>query len=108
MDPQLECCICMSEIKRKDYTITECRHTFHSSCILKSCYNNGFTCPMCRFVFEGDKDNNMSIRQSNTHNTSIIFNFTDISNVCIFYFIIYLILMNILIVDLIRREKTIM
>lgn len=31
-----------------NYTITECRHQFHTSCILKNINQNGFDCPNCR------------------------------------------------------------
>jgi len=40
-----ECCICFERIDYKNVSITECNHSFHTSCLLK--YNNK-KCPICR------------------------------------------------------------
>jgi hypothetical protein len=44
-DNQKECCICFERIYYKNVSITECNHSFHTSCLLK--YNNK-KCPICR------------------------------------------------------------
>ena len=44
-DNQKECCICFERIDYKNVSITECNHSFHTSCLLK--YNNK-KCPICR------------------------------------------------------------
>jgi hypothetical protein len=44
-DNKSECCICLGEILNKNISITECNHSFHTSCLLK--YNNK-KCPICR------------------------------------------------------------
>jgi hypothetical protein len=44
-DNQKECCICFERIVHKNVSITECNHSFHTSCLLK--YNNK-KCPICR------------------------------------------------------------
>ena len=47
---ELECPICLDNIElSKNCIITECKHTFHASCILKSIVHNNFDCPCCRF-----------------------------------------------------------
>ncbi len=45
----LECCICMDDICQDSNRVTtECGHTFHTSCLMKSVAHNGFGCPYCR------------------------------------------------------------
>jgi len=43
-----ECPICMSEILNINFSITECGHSFHSSCLLKNIIHNNCSCPICR------------------------------------------------------------
>ena len=43
-----ECPICMSEISNINFSITECGHSFHSSCLLKNIIHNNCSCPICR------------------------------------------------------------
>lgn len=45
-----ECPICMDDIMEVNYVITECGHTFHTSCLMKNAAHNGFGCPYCRTV----------------------------------------------------------
>lgn len=46
----MECPICMDEINpSKNCIITDCNHTFHASCMLKSIVFGNFDCPCCRF-----------------------------------------------------------
>ena len=46
----MECPICFDDINpSKNCIITECNHTFHSSCMLKSIVHGNFDCPCCRF-----------------------------------------------------------
>ena len=46
----MECPICMDEINpSKNCIITDCNHTFHASCMLKSIVHGNFDCPCCRF-----------------------------------------------------------
>ena len=47
---QKECPICMDDIMEINYVITECGHTFHTSCLMKNAAHNGFGCPYCRAV----------------------------------------------------------
>lgn len=42
-----ECPICMEAISQQNCCITECGHSFHSSCIFKN-FTTSFNCPMCR------------------------------------------------------------
>ena len=43
-----ECPICINElVKTKNYTITQCGHEFHSSCLIQSCRQKN-SCPICR------------------------------------------------------------
>jgi hypothetical protein len=45
-----ECPICMENIElNKNCVTTECGHSFHSNCLMKSIAFNGFGCPYCRF-----------------------------------------------------------
>lgn len=44
-----ECPICMDEFNgTKNIVVTECGHTFHTNCLMKSVAHNGFGCPYCR------------------------------------------------------------
>jgi len=46
----MECPICMDEINpTRNCIITDCNHTFHASCMLKSIVFGNFDCPCCRF-----------------------------------------------------------
>jgi len=47
---EAECPICMEIIELdKNCVKTECGHSFHSNCLMKSIAFNGFGCPYCRF-----------------------------------------------------------
>ena len=47
---EAECPICMEIIElNKNCVNTECGHSFHSNCLMKSIAFNGFGCPYCRF-----------------------------------------------------------
>lgn len=49
MNSNCECCICLEVVETsKNMIITECGHTYHSSCLLKNAAINGFGCPYCR------------------------------------------------------------
>lgn len=45
-----ECPICMDDILNINCVTTECGHTFHSSCLMRSVAHQGFGCPYCRTV----------------------------------------------------------
>ena len=46
----MECPICMDDINpARNCIITDCNHTFHASCMLKSIVHGNFDCPCCRF-----------------------------------------------------------
>jgi hypothetical protein len=52
-----ECCICLDEISDiSNRVITECNHTFHTSCLMKNIAANGFACPCCRSEMAEVKD----------------------------------------------------
>jgi hypothetical protein len=40
----------MDDILEINFVITECGHTFHTSCLMKNAAHNGFGCPYCRAV----------------------------------------------------------
>jgi hypothetical protein len=43
-----ECPICINElVKTENYTITQCGHEFHFSCLIQSCRQRN-SCPICR------------------------------------------------------------
>ena len=45
----VECSICLDKLdKSKDISITSCKHSFHTSCLLKWICNNRGCCPLCR------------------------------------------------------------
>jgi len=47
----MDCPICMEVINfNKNCVITECGHSFHTSCLMKNIAHNGFDCPYCRSV----------------------------------------------------------
>ena len=46
---RIECPICYEVIRiHSDYSITKCKHKFHTSCIIKQTRQNTFNCPICR------------------------------------------------------------
>ena len=46
-----DCPICMDDIMSgQNCTVTECGHTFHTSCLMTSVAHIGFGCPYCRTV----------------------------------------------------------
>lgn len=47
---QVECCICLGPVKRRQTKQLECGHTFHRRCIKKWFGRGSLTCPMCRSV----------------------------------------------------------
>jgi hypothetical protein len=53
-----ECPICMDNILvEQNCTITECGHSFHTSCLMKSVAHIGFGCPYCRTVMAPNVEN---------------------------------------------------
>ena len=45
---QANCSICLEDIGSTNSLITECGHTFHSTCLMQNVAYNGFGCPYCR------------------------------------------------------------
>jgi hypothetical protein len=44
-----ECCICLECIDTTGgFIVTECKHHFHSKCLIQNVTNNRFDCPCCR------------------------------------------------------------
>ena len=60
MSCKQECPICMDDILNTNCVTTECGHTFHASCLMRSVAHQGFGCPYCRSVMaempEDDED----------------------------------------------------
>ena len=44
---QKTCAICLGELQKTNITITQCNHTFCTSCLLENIHVNN-TCPICR------------------------------------------------------------
>jgi ribosomal protein L37AE/L43A len=43
------CPICMDDMVRTcNFTVTECGHCFHTSCLMRNVLHNSFACPYCR------------------------------------------------------------
>ena len=57
------CTICLKEVKETNKVLTNCKHTFHLSCILKNYkYNtdSGNKCPICRnYLFSTNHENHI-------------------------------------------------
>jgi hypothetical protein len=57
----MNCSICLKEIKENNKVITDCKHPFHLSCILKNFKINNYSgekCPICRkSLFIGSMNN---------------------------------------------------
>jgi hypothetical protein len=95
METETDCPICLDNIinKDKDFIITICKHSFHSSCMIKYIVknnNNNLTCPKCRHLlyqednlvnsnintgFDSDSDN------SSDSNLPTINTFNNYSNI---------------------------
>jgi len=53
-----DCSICFEKIQDNiNSCITECKHTFHTNCLIKAISFTGFTCPICRKKFENNNSN---------------------------------------------------
>lgn len=56
-----ECSICYEKIEDSiNSCITECKHSFHTNCLIKAISFTGFSCPICRKKFE----NNISLSEN--------------------------------------------
>jgi len=70
MSQQKEICpICIDEInenENKNISVTECGHTFHTSCLLNSIKRNN-TCPMCRNKLTDPIDENVTFCLHDNH-----------------------------------------
>ena len=57
------CTICLKKVKETNKVLTNCKHTFHLSCILKNYkYNtdSGNKCPICRnYLFSTNPENHI-------------------------------------------------
>ena len=63
---EAECPICMENIElNKNCVKTECGHSFHSNCLMKSIAFNGFGCPYCRFEMVEETSDSDSDDDSN-------------------------------------------
>lgn len=67
-----QCPICLDEIHNHiNFIITECGHSYHTSCLLKNIEYNGANCPCCRSNMinlvdnENDSDSSSSSSSSN-------------------------------------------
>ena len=62
MCENMECPICMENIElTKNCVTTECRHTFHTNCLMKNVVFNGFGCPFCRTEMVEDMEDDEDI-----------------------------------------------
>lgn len=44
----MNCSICCNKINvERNYTITDCRHKFHTTCLMKNVQEIGIGCPSC-------------------------------------------------------------
>ena len=43
----MSCPICLEKLKKTNFSITECNHTFCTTCLLTSIQENN-NCPLCR------------------------------------------------------------
>lgn len=44
----LDCPICLSTLTSSSISVTDCNHTFHTKCLIKSVCHLGVACPICR------------------------------------------------------------
>lgn len=68
-----DCSICFEKIQDNiNSCITECKHTFHTNCLIKAISFTGFTCPICRKKFENNTSSNNILLAQNIHQYNII------------------------------------
>jgi len=48
----MDCPICFEVIGDKNCLVTDCGHSFHTSCLMQNVSVNGFGCPCCREVMK--------------------------------------------------------
>jgi len=48
----MECPICFENIGDKNCLVTDCGHSFHTSCLMQNVSVNGFGCPCCREIMK--------------------------------------------------------
>lgn len=74
MNDAIQCSICLENITNleNNYLITECKHCFHTNCLLKNISKNGFTCPFCRhqMIEDDDVDDEANDELVNYENTT--------------------------------------
>lgn len=52
-----ECPICMEDVfSGKNCVVTECGHSFHTSCLMTNVAHNGFGCPYCRTEMAAEQE----------------------------------------------------
>lgn len=75
----MECSICLEPIDTNAKTVTECNHTFHSSCIFKNIkFSN--SCPICRTVLVEDSKKNETSEENSTSDTSGIIRYISMTD----------------------------
>ena len=62
-----ECPVCLDVIGEKNYTVTECGHTFHATCIFINMRMSSTSCPLCREELIPDLSFDDDVN-ANTHN----------------------------------------
>ena len=57
--PEKENCpICLEEIKEKNFSVTDCGHKFHTTCLI-TCIKTNNNCPLCRTQITEPINNNV-------------------------------------------------
>jgi hypothetical protein len=69
-----DCSICFEKIEDNiNSCITECRHSFHTNCLIKAISFTGFSCPICRKSFENNNTNkNILVNEISSQNYDIV------------------------------------
>ena len=73
------CPICYDQMEENNrYKIEECKHEFHTNCIITWLRSEHSTCPICN----GVPDNKIRSRRSETDRFKLILNYSRRKNVC--------------------------
>ena len=72
-----KCSICLDELKDNTHELDECKHTFHSKCLISYLRTGNRSCPLCRGVTD---EINQFINYGSTNSISAVIKYAKKKN----------------------------